>query len=172
MPTYWKYETVPGLRPEVSGHWIEIDSRHYGISWSAQTGGESDRHGKITLGGIVPWKIAPFSLANLAIINSPWPLQAWADDGLLGTVRLANGEICYWPTRGYGSFGPKIAPPSQVAPQRPQAAPVPHWLKNFLLWLRPRMSGTGTVHIGGFEFDEKELSLLAGVPVRKPHYRQ
>jgi hypothetical protein len=85
---------------------------------------------------------------------------------------LANGEIHYWPTRGYGSFGPKIAPPSQAAPRRPQAAPVPYWLKNFLLWLRPGMSGTGAVHIAGFDFDEKELSLLAGVAVRKTHCSQ
>jgi len=169
MPTYLKYDTAPGFGPKGSGHWIEIDARHYGIIRSAKTGSESDRHDKITLGGITPLTVAPFSLANVTVINSPWaPLQASAGDGLQGIVRLANGEIYYWPQRGYGSFGPKIAQPSQASPQRPQAAPVPQWLKNLLLWLRPGMSRTGTVHIGGFEFDERELSLLAGVSVRKP----
>lgn len=171
MPTYWNYDAVPGFSSKVSGHWIEIDSRQHALIRGAQTGGESGHHGTIILGEITPWKIAPFSLANVAIINSPW-LPANAGDGLQGIVRLANGEISYWPKRGYGSFGPKIAPPSQAAAKGPQAAPVPHWLKNFLLWLRPGMRPTATVHIGGFKFDERELSLLAGVPVRKlPHFQ-
>jgi hypothetical protein len=175
MPTYLKYDTAPGFRPKVSDHWIEIASLQYGISRSVQTGGESDRQGKIAFGEITPWKIAPFSLTNVAIINSLSPPRASSGNGLQDIVRLSNGEICYWPKLGYGPFGAKVttggAPPSQPAPQRRQSAPVPYWLQNFLLWLRPRMRATGTVHIGGFEFDEKELSLLAGVPVRKPYYR-
>jgi hypothetical protein len=103
---------------------------------------------------------------NVANINSPW-LPVQAGDGLRGIVRLANGEISCWPKRGYGSFDPKIAPPGQAAAQGPQAAPVPRWLKNFLLRLRPGMRRTATVQIGGFEVDARELSLLAGVPVRK-----
>jgi Insecticide toxin TcdB middle/N-terminal region len=30
-------------------------------------------------------------------------------DGLTDLVRIRNGEVCYWPNLGYGSFGPKVA---------------------------------------------------------------
>ena len=30
-------------------------------------------------------------------------------DGLTDIVRIRNGEVCYWPNRGYGRFGAKIA---------------------------------------------------------------
>lgn len=30
-------------------------------------------------------------------------------DGLTDLVRVRNGEICYWPNRGYGRFGAKVA---------------------------------------------------------------
>jgi RHS repeat-associated protein len=29
-------------------------------------------------------------------------------DGLQDWVRVRNGEVCYWPNRGYGRFGPKV----------------------------------------------------------------
>jgi RHS repeat-associated protein len=30
-------------------------------------------------------------------------------DGLNDIVRIRNGEVCYWPNRGFGRFGPKVA---------------------------------------------------------------
>ncbi len=30
-------------------------------------------------------------------------------DGLTDLVRVRNGEVCYWPNRGYGRFGAKVA---------------------------------------------------------------
>jgi RHS repeat-associated protein len=30
-------------------------------------------------------------------------------DGLSDLVRIRNGEVCYWPNRGYGQFGAKVA---------------------------------------------------------------
>ena len=30
-------------------------------------------------------------------------------DGLADLVRVRNGEVCYWPNRGYGRFGAKVA---------------------------------------------------------------
>jgi RHS repeat-associated protein len=30
-------------------------------------------------------------------------------DGLTDLVRVRNGEVCYWPNRGYGCFGAKVA---------------------------------------------------------------
>lgn len=30
-------------------------------------------------------------------------------DGLTDVVRIRNGEVCYWPNRGYGRFGAKVA---------------------------------------------------------------
>lgn len=30
-------------------------------------------------------------------------------DGLTDVVRIRNGEICYWPNRGYGRFGAKVS---------------------------------------------------------------
>ena len=29
-------------------------------------------------------------------------------DGLTDVVRIRNGEVCYWPSLGYGRFGPKV----------------------------------------------------------------
>jgi RHS repeat-associated protein len=29
-------------------------------------------------------------------------------DGLTDIVRIRRGEVCYWPNRGYGGFGPKV----------------------------------------------------------------
>jgi len=30
-------------------------------------------------------------------------------DGLSDILRIRNGEICYWPNRGYGRFDAKVA---------------------------------------------------------------
>jgi RHS repeat-associated protein len=36
-------------------------------------------------------------------------LADFSGDGLADLVRIRNGEICYWPNLGYGSFGAKVA---------------------------------------------------------------
>jgi len=41
-------------------------------------------------------------------------LADMSGDGLSDLVRVRNGEVCYWPSLGYGRFGPKVimdAPP-------------------------------------------------------------
>lgn len=53
-------------------------------------------------------------------------------DGLADLVRVRNGEICYWPSLGYGRFGPKVvmdgAPvfdrPDQFDPKRVRLADI------------------------------------------------
>lgn len=35
-------------------------------------------------------------------------LADMSGDGLTDLVRIRNGEICYWPNRGYGDFGAKV----------------------------------------------------------------
>ncbi|MGW0141739.1 SpvB/TcaC N-terminal domain-containing protein [Streptomyces calvus] len=35
-------------------------------------------------------------------------LADMSGDGLSDLVRIRNGEICYWPSLGYGRFGPKV----------------------------------------------------------------
>ena len=35
-------------------------------------------------------------------------LADMSGDGLSDLVRVRNGEVCYWPNRGYGVFGPKV----------------------------------------------------------------
>ena len=35
-------------------------------------------------------------------------LADMSGDGLTDLVRIRNGEICYWPSLGYGRFGPKV----------------------------------------------------------------
>jgi RHS repeat-associated protein len=36
-------------------------------------------------------------------------LADMSGDGLVDLVRIRNGEVCYWPNRGYGRFGAKVA---------------------------------------------------------------
>ncbi|HEY1354334.1 MAG TPA: SpvB/TcaC N-terminal domain-containing protein [Ktedonobacteraceae bacterium] len=36
-------------------------------------------------------------------------LADMSGDGLRDIVRVRNGEVCYWPNRGYGHFGAKVA---------------------------------------------------------------
>jgi RHS repeat-associated protein len=36
-------------------------------------------------------------------------LADMSGDGLSDLVRVRNGEVCYWPNRGYGTFGAKVA---------------------------------------------------------------
>src|SRR6185369_1915775 len=35
-------------------------------------------------------------------------LADMSGDGLSDLVRIRNGEICYWPSLGYGRFGAKV----------------------------------------------------------------
>lgn len=35
-------------------------------------------------------------------------LSDFSGDGLLDLVRIRNGDICYWPSLGYGYFGEKV----------------------------------------------------------------
>ena len=35
-------------------------------------------------------------------------LADMSGDGLTDLVRIRNGEVCYWPNLGYGTFGPKV----------------------------------------------------------------
>ena len=35
-------------------------------------------------------------------------LADMSGDGLSDLVRIRNGEVCYWPNRGYGRFGAKV----------------------------------------------------------------
>jgi RHS repeat-associated protein len=35
-------------------------------------------------------------------------LADMSGDGLTDLVRIRNGEVCYWPSLGYGRFGPKV----------------------------------------------------------------
>jgi hypothetical protein len=60
---------------------------------------------------------------------------------------------------------PRIGPPR--APQPGAEVEVPPWFKRFLTGLRLYMRPTGTIQVGGFQFDAGELSKLAGVPVRE-----
>ena len=53
-------------------------------------------------------------------------------DGLTDIVRIRNGEVCYWPNRGYGRFGAKVAmdngpcfdAPDQFDPRRIRLADI------------------------------------------------
>ena len=36
-------------------------------------------------------------------------LADMSGDGLTDLVRISNGEVCYWPNIGYGSFGPRVS---------------------------------------------------------------
>src|SRR5262249_58248281 len=35
-------------------------------------------------------------------------LADMSGDGLSDLVRIRNGQVCYWPNRGYGRFGSKV----------------------------------------------------------------
>jgi|SRR5271154_2523888 len=63
---------------------------------------------------------------------------------------------------------PQPSSSRQPTPLRPRVgAPVPPWLKNILVELRTYMKPARTIHLSGFQFDAKELSKFAGVPVRE-----
>jgi len=140
MPIYMQYGSVPGEAAK-TGHkeWIEINSFQWGVGRgiSSPTGGSADRESSTPSVGEIVVKKPP--LYSLTNVNI---INA------LGPPQPSSGR--------------------QPAPNRHRgAAPVPPWLKNILAELRPYMKHTGTIHLGGFQFDARELSMLAGVPVRE-----
>lgn len=61
-------------------------------------------------------------------------------DGLTDIVRIGNGEICYWPNRGYGKFGARITMSNAPVFDRPDQFNI--------AYLRiSDISGTGTADI-------------------------
>ncbi|HVZ38022.1 MAG TPA: SpvB/TcaC N-terminal domain-containing protein [Candidatus Kapabacteria bacterium] len=82
----------------------------------------------ITEEGFFTWhqSLGEDGYAEAMMVRTPWdeergPTVAFADstgavfladmtgDGLTDVVRVRNGEICYWPNRGYGRFGAKVS---------------------------------------------------------------
>jgi hypothetical protein len=141
MSIYMKYGSITGDTPTAGSHtgWIQIDSFQFGVSrsFSSPTGGSSDREGSSpSLSEIVVTKPSPYSLKTVTIINSS-----------LGPPQPSAGR--------------------QTPPSRPRAKmPLPPWLKNILVELRPLMSPGGTIHLSGFDFNPRDLSTIAGVSVR------
>ncbi len=67
-------------------------------------------------------------------------------------------------------FAPLPLPPTGGTPARWRGslpAPMPPWLRALLARLRPYMHPGGTIQLGGYRFDPKELEGLTGVPVRE-----
>ncbi|MBS1910861.1 MAG: hypothetical protein JST22_02630 [Bacteroidetes bacterium] len=82
----------------------------------------------VTEDGVFTWhqSLGEDGYAEALMVRTPWdeergPTVAFADstgavfladmtgDGLTDVVRVRNGEICYWPNRGYGRFGAKVS---------------------------------------------------------------
>jgi hypothetical protein len=140
MPIYIQYGSISGEVPN-TGHkeWIEIDSFQWGVGRgvSSPTGGSASRES------------ATPSVSEI-VVTKPTLYS-------LTNVNIINALGPPQPNSG-----------RQPAPNRPRAAaPVPPWLKNILVRLRPYMKHTGMIHLGGFQFDARELSMIAGVPVRE-----
>jgi hypothetical protein len=104
------------------------------------------------------------------------PTGGGPKEPIAATVNLTNAQIVHYlgpnpphsliDVRVINSLVP-LPPGSQPLPHKHQTAvPVPTWLKYVLAGLRPYMKPTGTIHLGGFHFDARDLSTLAGVPVR------
>jgi hypothetical protein len=140
MPIYVQYGSIPGEVADTGQlKWIEINSFQFGVGRgvSSPTGGKASRESSTPSVGEIVVKKP--TLYSLANVNI---INA------LGPPQPRSGR--------------------QPAPNRHRAAaPVPPWLKNILAGLRPYMKPTGTIHLGGFQFDARELSMLAGVPVRE-----
>ena len=66
-------------------------------------------------------------------------------DGLLDIVRARNGEVCYWPNRGYGRFGAKVTmdnsplfdTPDMFDPRRLRFADIDGCGNADMLYLKP-----------------------------------
>ncbi len=82
----------------------------------------------ITEEGVFTWhqSLGESGFGEATMVPTPWdeergPTVVIADgtqtifladmsgDGLTDIVRVRNGEICYWPNRGYGHFGAKVS---------------------------------------------------------------
>jgi hypothetical protein len=139
MPIYIQYGSVQGDVAKLAHlEWIELDSFQFGVgrSVSTPTGGSSGKESTTP------------SVSEITVTKPP-PYS-------LTTVKIVNSLVPPLPSSS-----------RQPTPNRPRAVtPVPPWLKNVLLGLRPYMKPTGTIHLSGFQFDARELSTLAGVPVR------
>jgi hypothetical protein len=140
MPIYIQFGSIPG---EVAntGHekWIEINSFQWGVGRGSPspTGGSAGRESSTP------------SVSEI-VVKKPTLYS-------LSNVNIINALGPPQPSSG-----------RQPPPHRHRAAgPVPPWLKNILAGLRPYMKPTGTMHLGGFQFDARELSMLVGVPVRE-----
>jgi RHS repeat-associated protein len=72
-------------------------------------------------------------------------LADMSGDGLTDLVRVRNGEVCYWPNTGYGSFGAKVVMddspwldhPDQFSQRRVRFADVDGSGTNDLIYLHP-----------------------------------
>jgi hypothetical protein len=138
MSIYIQYSSAIGLpSPSSSEGWMEIFQFSLGAANPISTSTGTGLQG------------GKSDLSGLNIKKPP-PYS-------LTSVKIINTLLPHQPSSG-----------RQPRPNTPRAAPpVPPWLRLFLGSLRPRMRALGTVHVGGFHFDEKELSSLVGVPVRE-----
>src|SRR5690606_30462949 len=59
---------------------------------------------------------------------------------LTDLVRIRNGEVCYWPNKGYGKFGAKVTMANAPHFQRPE-------LFNPIYMTLADISGTGTADL-------------------------
>lgn len=140
MPIYINYGSIKGDTGSTNKNrqWIELNSFQWAVGrgTTSPSGGSADRQGS-----------AP-SVSEIVLTKASYH-------------SLKNVNIV-------SLFGPpQPTPHRQFGPNRPHKKdPVPPWLKNVLVQLRPYMAPTGTIHLDGFQFDDRELSALAGVPVR------
>nr|WP_304750967.1 SpvB/TcaC N-terminal domain-containing protein [Rhodoferax sp.] len=56
----------------------------------------------------VPWNEEGGPRVLLGQADQSVFLADMSGDGLADLVRIRNGEVCYWPSLGYGKFGPKV----------------------------------------------------------------
>jgi hypothetical protein len=140
MPIYMQYGSISGEVVSTGQlQWVEVNSFQWGVGrgLSSPTGGSAGRESSTP------------SVSEI-VVKKPTLYS-------LTNVNIINALGPPQPSAG-----------RQPAPNRHRAAaPVPPWLKNLLAALRPYMKHTGTIHLGGFQFDARELSMLAGVPVRE-----
>jgi hypothetical protein len=140
MAIYIQYDSISGeaANSNQQKKWIEISS----FQWGVGRGISSPSGGSADREGSTP------SVGEIVVTKNPYSIS---------NVRILNVLGPPQPSAG-----------RQLPPNRPRAAePVPPWLKDFLTRLRPLMTPTGKIHLGGFQFDARELSTLAGVQVRQ-----
>lgn len=57
----------------------------------------------------VPWDEEAGPRLVFDDVNQTIFLSDMSGDGLIDLVRIRNGDVCYWPSLGYGRFGPKVS---------------------------------------------------------------